>query len=149
MVHGVTIDRVSFGYGETPVLDAVSLQVAKAEFFAFLGPSGSGKTTLLRLIAGFGTPSAGRILIGSRDVTSVAPWSRNVGMVFQSYALWPHMTVARNVAFGLQRRRLARATIERKVGAALELVGLSAFADRRPAQLSADSNNGSHWRAPS
>ena len=136
MVHGVTIDGVSFGYGETPVLDAVSLQVAKAEFFAFLGPSGSGKTTLLRLIAGFGTPRTGRILIGSRDVTSVAPWNRNVGMVFQSYALWPHMTVAKNVAFGLQRRRLARATIERKVDAALELVGLSAFADRRPAQLS-------------
>jgi iron(III) transport system ATP-binding protein len=136
MAGGVTLEHVSFGYGATRVLEGISLQVAKAEFFAFLGPSGSGKTTLLRLIAGFGTPSAGRILIGSRDVTAVAPWSRNVGMVFQSYALWPHMTVAKNVAFGLQRRRLARATIEQKVAAALDLVGLSAFADRRPAQLS-------------
>ena len=136
MARGVTIERVSFGYGATPVLDDVSLEVARGEFFAFLGPSGSGKTTLLRLIAGFGTPPTGRILIGERDVTRLPPWSRNVGMVFQSYALWPHMTVARNVAFGLERRRLARAEIDRKVAEALALVGLTAFADRRPAQLS-------------
>jgi iron(III) transport system ATP-binding protein len=134
--RGVTIERVSFGYGATAVLDDVSLDVEKGEFFAFLGPSGSGKTTLLRLIAGFGTPSRGRILIGERDVTGLAAWSRNVGMVFQSYALWPHMTVARNVAFGLERRRLPRAEISRKVRGALDLVGLGAFADRRPAQLS-------------
>jgi iron(III) transport system ATP-binding protein len=108
----------------------------RGEFFAFLGPSGSGKTTLLRLIAGFGTPTQGRILIGERDVTTLAPWSRNVGMVFQNYALWPHMNVAKNVAFGLERRRLPRAEILRKVREALELVGLTAFADRRPAQLS-------------
>jgi iron(III) transport system ATP-binding protein len=136
MARGVAIERVSFGYGSTPVLADISLEVARGEFFAFLGPSGSGKTTLLRLIAGFGTPSSGRILIGERDVTRLAPWSRNVGMVFQSYALWPHMTVARNVAFGLERRRLARAEIERKVADSLALVGLTAFADRRPAQLS-------------
>jgi iron(III) transport system ATP-binding protein len=136
MARGVTIDHVSFGYGTTAVLDDVSLEVARAEFFAFLGPSGSGKTTLLRLIAGFGAPPTGRILIGERDVTRLPPWSRNVGMVFQSYALWPHMTVARNVAFGLERRRLPRAEIDRKVAQALALVGLTAFADRRPAQLS-------------
>ena len=136
MARGVTIERVSFGYGATPVLDDVSLEVARGELFAFLGPSGSGKTTLLRLIAGFGTPATGRILVGERDVTRLAPWSRNVGMVFQSYALWPHMTVARNVAFGLERRRLARAEIDRKVAEALALVGLTAFAERRPAQLS-------------
>jgi len=136
MARGVTIERVSFGYGATAVLGDISLAVARAEFFAFLGPSGSGKTTLLRLVAGFGRPSAGRIRIGERDVTDLAPWSRNVGMVFQSYALWPHMTVAKNVAFGLERRRLPRQKIVQKVADALDLVGLSAFADRRPAQLS-------------
>ncbi len=93
------------------MLDNISLEVAKGEFFAFLGPSGSGKTTLLRIVAGFGTPSRGSILIGERDVTGLPPWSRNVGMVFQSYALWPHMSVAKNVAFGLERRKLSRAEI--------------------------------------
>jgi iron(III) transport system ATP-binding protein len=136
MHRGVTIERVSFGYGETAVLEDVSLEVARGEFFAFLGPSGSGKTTLLRLVAGFGQPSTGRILIGERDVTDLPPWSRNVGMVFQSYALWPHMTVAKNVAFGLEQRKLARADIANKVAAALDLVGLTALAGRRPAQLS-------------
>jgi iron(III) transport system ATP-binding protein len=136
MPSGVAIEHVSFGYGETAVLDDIGLDIEKGEFFAFLGPSGSGKTTLLRLIAGFGTPAAGRILIGGRDVTALPPWSRNVGMVFQSYALWPHMTVAKNVAFGLERRGLRRAEIARRVAAALELVDLSAYADRRPAQLS-------------
>jgi iron(III) transport system ATP-binding protein len=136
MARGVTIDHVTFGYGATPVLEDVSLEVERGQFFAFLGPSGSGKTTLLRLIAGFGTPTAGRILIGDRDVTRLPPWSRNVGLVFQSYALWPHMSVRKNVAFGLERRKLSRAEIDRKVEAALDLVGLSAFADRRPAQLS-------------
>jgi iron(III) transport system ATP-binding protein len=136
MARGVTIEHVSFGYGSTPVLDDISLDVARGEFFAFLGPSGSGKTTLLRLIAGFGTPTTGRILTGERDLTPLPAWSRNVGMVFQSYALWPHMTVAKNVAFGLERRKLSRAEIDRKVRDALDLVGLGAFAERRPAQLS-------------
>jgi iron(III) transport system ATP-binding protein len=136
MSRGVSIEHVTFGYGATAVLDDVSLDVQKGEFFAFLGPSGSGKTTLLRLVAGFGTPNAGRILIGDRDVTQLPPWSRNVGMVFQSYALWPHMTVAKNVAFGLERRNVSRADVARRVEAALDLVGLSAYADRRPAQLS-------------
>jgi iron(III) transport system ATP-binding protein len=136
MARGVTIEHVSFGYGGAPVLDDISLEVVRGEFFAFLGPSGSGKTTLLRLIAGFGTPGAGRILIGERDLTLLPPWSRNVGMVFQSYALWPHMTVAKNVAFGLERRKFSRAEVERKVTAALDLVGLGALAGRRPAQLS-------------
>jgi iron(III) transport system ATP-binding protein len=136
MTRGVTIEHMSFGYGATAVLDDISLEVARGEFFAFLGPSGSGKTTLLRLVAGFGMPATGRIVIGERDVTSLPPWSRNVGMVFQSYALWPHMTVRKNVAFGLERRRLPGSEIERKVKDALALVGLTAFADRRPAQLS-------------
>jgi len=136
MSRGVSIEHVSFGYGATAVLEDVSLEVAKGEFFAFLGPSGSGKTTLLRLVAGFGTPSQGRILIGERDVTGLPPWSRNVGMVFQSYALWPHMTVAKNVAFGLERRKLGRTEVARRMQAALDLVGLAPYADRRPSQLS-------------
>jgi iron(III) transport system ATP-binding protein len=135
-MRGVVIEHVSFGYGATAVLDDINLEVERGEFFAFLGPSGSGKTTLLRLIAGFGVPSNGRILIGERDATALPPWSRNVGMVFQSYALWPHMTVAKNVAFGLERRRLPRGEIARRVESALALVGLATLADRRPAQLS-------------
>jgi iron(III) transport system ATP-binding protein len=136
MSRALTISHVSFGYGATRVLDDVSLDVSGGEFFAFLGPSGSGKTTLLRLIAGFGQPSSGRILVDGRDITGLPPWSRNVGMVFQNYALWPHMSVAKNVAFGLERRRVPRAKVEQRVQAALELVGLAAFAGRRPAQLS-------------
>src|SRR5690349_1921503 len=136
MATSVSIENVSFGYGRALVLDDVSLAIEPGEYFCFLGPSGSGKTTLLRLIAGFGTPSQGRILIGGKDVTHLPPWERNLGMVFQSYALWPHMTVAKNVAFGLERRKLPRAEIQRKVQAALERVGLAHLADRRPAQLS-------------
>jgi iron(III) transport system ATP-binding protein len=133
---GVEIERVSFGYGRTRVLEDVSLTIRKGEFFAFLGPSGSGKTTLLRLVAGFGLPDEGRILIGGHDATRLPPWARNVGLVFQSYALWPHMTVAQNVAFGLERRRVPRAERERRVKAALDLVGLAHLMERRPAQLS-------------
>jgi iron(III) transport system ATP-binding protein len=136
MSAAVAIEGVSFAYGATPVLADVSLTVAPGEFFAFLGPSGSGKTTLLRLIAGFGTPASGRIRISERDVTLVPPWERNLGMVFQSYALWPHMTVAENVAFGLEQRRRPREEIRRRVAAALDMVGLAALAARRPAQLS-------------
>src|SRR5215210_6742785 len=136
MARGVSIEHVTFGYGTTLVLDDISLEVQRGEFFCFLGPSGSGKTTLLRLIAGFGAPSAGRILVGDSEVTRLPPWSRNVGMVFQSYALWPHMSVAKNVAFGLERRKVSRREINRRVGAALDLVGLSSYAERRPAQLS-------------
>ena len=132
----VEVEAVSFGYGATRVLDNISLSVRKGEFFAFLGPSGSGKTTLLRLIAGFGTPDHGRIVIGGKDMTRTPPWNRNVGLVFQNYALWPHMTVGQNVAFGLDRRGVSRADRDRKVRAALDLVGLEHLIDRRPAQLS-------------
>ncbi len=133
---GVNIRGVNVSYGANHVLKDVSLDIEPGEFFAFLGPSGCGKTTLLRLIAGFNHADSGEVRIGGTDVAGLPPWKRDVGMVFQSYALWPHMSVARNVAFGLEERRLPRAEIDKKVAAALELVGLSHLAQRRPSQLS-------------
>ena len=133
---GIEITGVNLSYGSTHVLKNVALSIHPGEFFAFLGPSGCGKTTLLRLIAGFAQAQTGKVLLDGQDVAPLPPWKRDVGMVFQSYALWPHMTVAKNVAFGLEERRLPRAEIDRRVAQALELVGLSAYAERRPAQLS-------------
>jgi len=133
---GIEITGVNLSYGTTHVLKDVALSIRPGEFFAFLGPSGCGKTTLLRLIAGFAQAQTGRVLLDGQDVAPLPPWKRDVGMVFQSYALWPHMTVAKNVAFGLEERRLPRAEIDRRVAQALELVGLSPYAERRPAQLS-------------
>ena len=133
---GIEITGVNLSYGATHVLKDVALSIRPGEFFAFLGPSGCGKTTLLRLIAGFAHAQTGKVLLDGQDVAPLPPWKRDVGMVFQSYALWPHMTVAKNVAFGLEERRLPRAEIDRHVTQALDLVGLSAYAERRPAQLS-------------
>ncbi len=127
---------VHLSYGATPVLKGISLDIEAGEFFALLGPSGSGKSTLLRLIAGFTRQQGGQLLIDGLDVSAQPPWQRNIGMVFQSYALWPHLSVWDNVAFGLVERKLPKAEIGRKVGAALERVGLSAFGQRRPNQLS-------------
>ena len=128
--------HISLSYGSNEVLKDVNLKVEPGEFFALLGPSGSGKSTLLRLIAGFNQHQRGQLLVDGKDISGVPPHARNIGMVFQSYALWPHMTVWDNVAFGLVERRESRATIQRKVGEALELVGLSDYAQRRPSQLS-------------
>jgi iron(III) transport system ATP-binding protein len=128
--------QVKLSYGTTEVLKDVNLDIEPGEFFALLGPSGSGKSTLLRLIAGFNRHQSGQVLVDGVDVSGQAPWDRNIGMVFQSYALWPHLTVWDNVAFGLVERRIDKATLKQKVGAALELVGLSAFGQRRPNQLS-------------
>ena len=132
----VAIEDLRLAFGKTEVLKGVSLKIEPGELFAFLGPSGSGKSTLLRAIAGFGPVPDGRIVIGGDDVTRLPPWQRNVGMVFQSYALWPHMTVYRNVAFGLEERKVPPAEIKRRVHAALDLVGLLDYAARRPSQLS-------------
>src|SRR5690606_8111961 len=96
--------NIAVSYGRTQVLRDIDLVVEPGEFFALLGPSGSGKSTLLRLIAGFVPAQSGRLLIGGEDVSRVPPWRRDVGMVFQNYALWPHMTVWQNVAFGLEER---------------------------------------------
>ncbi len=135
---GVSVDirNISLSYGKTPVLRDVTLAIKPGEFFALLGPSGSGKSTLLRLIAGFNQCQSGTLHVGGTDITNIPPWNRNIGMVFQNYALWPHMTVDQNVAFGLEERRLPRTEIARKVAAALELVGLADFGSRRPNQLS-------------
>lgn len=133
---GIEIRNVNVSYGANHILKDVSLSIGPGEFFAFLGPSGCGKTTLLRLIAGFNSADSGDIRIGGKEISNLPPWQRDVGMVFQSYALWPHLTVARNVAFGLEERRINRAEVSQKVAAALALVGLSALADRYPSQLS-------------
>jgi iron(III) transport system ATP-binding protein len=132
----VEIRNASLSYGDTPILRDVSLSIEPGEFFALLGPSGSGKSTLLRLIAGFNQAQTGAVVIGGEDITRMPPWERNIGMVFQNYALWPHMTVYRNVAFGLEEHKLPRDVIRRKVMAALELVGLGDLGERRPGQLS-------------
>ena len=132
----VVIENLGLSFGETEVLKGINLTITPGEFFSFLGPSGSGKSTLLRAIAGFGPTPTGRILIGGEDVAKLPPWDRNVGMVFQSYALWPHMSVAKNVAFGLEERRVPRAQIDKRVIEALDLVDLADYAQRRPSQLS-------------
>jgi iron(III) transport system ATP-binding protein len=132
----VNVENVDLFYAEYHALKNVNLHIKAGEFFAFLGPSGCGKTTLLRLIAGFNTAQSGRVTIGGRDISDLPPWKRDVGLVFQSYALWPHMSVRANLAFGLEERRVPRAEIKRRVDAALDLVGLGHLADRRPSQLS-------------
>jgi iron(III) transport system ATP-binding protein len=117
-------------------LDNVSVSIKPGELFFILGPSGCGKTTMLRTIAGFYIPDSGKILFDEEDVARLEPHKRNTGMVFQSYALWPHKTVAENVAFGLEQKGVGRAEIRRRVGEALESVRMEAFAERRPNELS-------------
>ncbi|OYU49349.1 MAG: Fe3+/spermidine/putrescine ABC transporter ATP-binding protein [Rhizobiales bacterium PAR1] len=132
----LTLDRLTKRYGDTTVVRDVSLDVRDGEFLVLLGPSGCGKTTTLRMIAGFVPPSEGSIRIGERPVTDLPPWKRNAGLVFQSYALFPHMTVAENVAFGLEMRKAEKAEIEPRVREALRLVRLDGYGDRYPRQLS-------------
>jgi putative spermidine/putrescine transport system ATP-binding protein len=123
-------------YGDVAAVDGVDLLVNAGEFFTMLGPSGSGKTTTLRLIAGFERPDSGRILLGGDDVTGVPPYARDVNTVFQDYALFPHMTVAGNVDYGLRVKKVPRAERARRVAEALEMVRLGAHGQRRPSELS-------------
>jgi len=132
----VRFDRVTKRFGDVVAVDDVSLDVAEGECFALLGGSGSGKTTLLRLLAGFERPTEGRVFIGDEDVTDVPPHKRAVNMMFQSYALFPHMNVERNVGFGLRQEGLPAKAIRERVVAALKLVEMEALIKRRPDQLS-------------
>jgi putrescine transport system ATP-binding protein len=132
----VRFDEVSKRFSGVAALDRVSLDIFEGEFFALLGPSGCGKTTLLRMIAGFEPPDDGRVLLDGADLAAVPPYRRPVNMMFQSYALFPHLTVAGNVAFGLQQERLPRPEIAARVAEMLALVKLEGFATRKPHQLS-------------
>ncbi len=134
--HVVDVRNVHKRFGSTVAVDGVSLTVEEGEFVTLLGPSGCGKTTILRLVAGFERPDSGRVLLGGEDVTDVPAHRRDVHTVFQQYALFPHLTVARNVAFGLQRKGLNKSEIARHVTEVLDLVRLPSLADRYPAQLS-------------
>ena len=136
-MNGLRLDSVNFSYGTTPIVRDVSLTVLSGQFLTLLGPSGCGKTTLLRLIGGYLTPQSGKIHLRDRDVTALPPEARNAGMVFQNYALFPHLNARGNVSFGLEVRRMARADRERRVQQMLSRVGLkSDEQDRKPSALS-------------
>ncbi len=133
----IKLDQVTKTFdGRVMAVDAVTLDIAAGEFFSLLGPSGCGKTTSLRMIAGFEHPDSGRVHVGGRDITDLPAHRRDMGMVFQSYALFPHRTVAENVAFGLRMREVPKPEIERRVAAALAQVALTGFETRKPGQLS-------------
>src|SRR5690606_22621753 len=129
-------DRVTKQFDDTVAVDEVSLEINQGEIFALLGGSGSGKSTLLRMLAGFEQPSEGRILLDGVDITALPPYERPINMMFQSYALFPHMSVEQNIAFGLKQDRLPRADIEARVAEMLKLVQMSEYAKRKPHQLS-------------
>jgi iron(III) transport system ATP-binding protein len=132
----IRIQNLTKRFGAVTALDRLDLTIAPGELFFLLGPSGCGKTTLLRSLAGFYLPEEGKIFFGDEDVSQLAPHKRNTGMMFQSYALWPHLTVAENVAFGLEERHIARPEITRRVGEALESVRMGEHGARRPNELS-------------
>lgn len=132
----ISISKLTKRFGQTTALHGLDLEIRAGELFFLLGPSGCGKTTLLRTLAGFYLPEAGTVRFGADDVTKLEPHKRNTGMMFQSYALWPHMTVAENVAFGLVERKVPRAELDKRVAEALASVRMDAYAARKPNQLS-------------
>ncbi|HST42905.1 MAG TPA: ABC transporter ATP-binding protein [Conexibacter sp.] len=133
---GIVVDAVTKRFGDALVVDAVSLRIAEGEFFSLLGPSGCGKTTTLRMIAGFERPDSGRVLLRGEDVTGAGAAKRNLNMVFQDYGLFPHMTVAENVGFGLRVKKVARTEARERVAETLAAMRLGGLEGRRPAQLS-------------
>lgn len=135
-VYDIELSHCTKRYGQQTILDDVSLQVRNGEFITVLGPSGCGKTTTLRLIGGFATPDSGEVSIRGRSVTHLPPYKRNIGVVFQNYALWPHMTVAEILGFGLKIKKLPREEIAKRVERALEMVQLTGLMDRYPRELS-------------
>ncbi len=132
----LSISGVTKQFGETVVVDNFDLDIEKGEFVSFLGPSGCGKTTTLRMVAGFETPTSGKILLDGADITNKAPNQRNVGMIFQSYALFPNMTVAQNIGFGLRVRKEPDATVKQRVEEMIALINLEKHANKYPYQLS-------------
>src|ERR1043166_7112563 len=132
----VSIQGLNKNFGATPVLKGISLEVRDQELFFLLGPSGCGKTTLLRVIAGFYQPDGGQVFFGDKLMNGVPPHRRNTGMVFQNYALWPHLSVAVNVVYGLEVRGTSAAEKKHRVAEALAIVQMEPFADRKPNQLS-------------
>ncbi|HEX5782281.1 MAG TPA: ABC transporter ATP-binding protein, partial [Solirubrobacteraceae bacterium] len=132
----IRLEGVTKRFGEATAVDDLTLEIPRGAFFALLGPSGCGKTTTLRMIGGFEDPTAGRVYLGGNEVTQLPPYKRDVNTVFQSYALFPHLSVERNVAFGLERKKVDRDEVRRRVGETLEMVQLGTFAKRKPAQLS-------------
>lgn len=150
MTNGIRFDSVTVAYDGTVVLDALDLTVEPGEVMALLGPSGSGKTTALRAVAGFVRPVSGRVFLGGRDVTDLPPYRRGVGMVVQQYALFPHLRVEENVAFGLRARKVVRAEIRTRVAEALEMVGMGSMPGAIHGSCPAGSSNGSpsrgRWR---
>ncbi len=133
---GVRLIDLKKRFGETEAVKEVNLSIERGDFFTFLGPSGCGKTTILRMIAGFARPDQGTILFDGEEVNDVPPWKRDVGMVFQNYALWPHLSVFENVAFGLKERNLARAIVSERTHRALSIVNLEGLERRKPSELS-------------
>ena len=132
----VRIESVTKKFGDFAAVDAVSLDIQQGEIFCLLGGSGSGKTTLLRMLAGFETPTAGKIYIDGQDMSTIPPYERRINMMFQSYALFPHMTVEKNVAFGLEQEKLGKTEIRARVAEILEIVKMTSFMARKPHQLS-------------
>ncbi len=130
------IVSVTKRYGDVYAVRDFTLDVADGEFVVFLGPSGCGKTTTLRVVAGFAEPTSGAVRLGERDITQLPPWKRNAGLVFQSYALFPHLTVAQNVAFGLEMRKVGQSQMSKRVAEVLQLVRLEHLGERLPRQLS-------------
>jgi putative spermidine/putrescine transport system ATP-binding protein len=135
-IPAITLEGLEKTFGDVKAVDGIDLEIADGEFFSMLGPSGSGKTTTLRLIAGFEMPTGGRVLLHGQDVTHVPPFDRDVNTVFQDYALFPHMTVGQNVAYGLEIRKVPKADREARVAEAMRMVRLEGYEKRRPGQLS-------------
>jgi spermidine/putrescine transport system ATP-binding protein len=132
----IRLESVTKRFGEHTAVDDLTLAIPRGEFYALLGPSGCGKTTTLRMVGGFEDPTEGRVYLGGDEVTQLPPYKRDVNTVFQSYALFPHLSVERNVAFGLERRKLGKAEVKSRVDEALDMVQLGQFGKRKPAQLS-------------